>query len=51
MAVLEHYRLPGAAVPCVQRHLADVDRFELEGFEHERSDPHGVRVRGEAGSS
>lgn len=51
MAVLERHRLPGAAMPHAQRHLADVDIFELEAFEHGRSDPRDVRVRDEAGRS
>jgi hypothetical protein len=51
VAVLEHQRLPAAAVPFAQRHLADVEIFELEAFEDERSDPREVRVRDEAGRS
>ena len=35
MAVQQHHRLPVAAVPYAQRHLADVDIFEREAFEHE----------------
>jgi hypothetical protein len=49
MAVLEHHRLPGAVMPYAQRHLVDVEIFEPEAFEHERSDPRDVRVRAEAG--
>src|SRR5450755_1961714 len=51
MGVLEHHRLPGAAMPYARRHLADVDTLELEAFEHERSDSRDGRVRGEAGRS
>jgi hypothetical protein len=38
-------------MPHVQRHPAYVDIFELEAFEHGRSDPRGVLVRDEAGRS
>ena len=34
MAVRRYERPPVAAVPYVQRHLADVDMFEREAFEH-----------------
>jgi hypothetical protein len=35
MALQQHHRLPVAAVPYAQRHLADVDVFEREAFEPE----------------
>ena len=35
MAVQQQHRLPVAAAPEAHRHLADVDRFEPEAFEHE----------------
>jgi hypothetical protein len=34
VAVQHHHRLPVAAAPYAQRHLADVDIFEREVFEH-----------------
>jgi len=49
MAVQQHYRLAAAAVRNAQRHVADVDIFEREAFEHALLDPHDVRVRDEAG--
>jgi len=51
MAMREHHRLSGAAMPYARPHLADVDVFELEAVEHERSDSLDGCVSGEAGRS
>ena len=34
MAVQQHHRLPLAAVPHAERHLADIDPVQLESIEH-----------------
>ena len=50
VAVQQHHRLSVAAMPDAQRHLADVDIFEREAFEHELLRlAQDVRVRDEAG--
>lgn len=49
VAVPQHHRLPVAAMPDAQRHIADVDMLELEAFEHVYSGSHASRVWDEAG--
>ena len=40
VAVQHHHRLPVAAMPDAQRHIADADMLELEAFEHIYSGSH-----------